>query len=70
MITTTFSNSKAIEINGKRFKPGASYTFTQSEWDNFFEKSFFKVYEPIIEEIIGGDKSVKEIRELKTKKEK
>ncbi len=45
MITTTFSNSKAIEINGKRFKPGASYTFTQSEWDNFYEKSFFKVLE-------------------------
>ncbi len=45
MITTTFSGNKAIEINGKRFKPGASYTFTETEWDNFYEKSFFKVYE-------------------------
>ena len=43
MIITTFSNQKAIEINGKRYKPGASYSFTNEEWASMYERSFFKV---------------------------
>ena len=45
MITTTFSGNKAIEINGKRYKPNASYEFTEKEWGEMYEKSFFAVLE-------------------------
>lgn len=45
MITTTFSGTKAIEINGKRYKPNATYEFTEKEWGEMYEKSFFTVLE-------------------------
>lgn len=45
MITTTFSGNKAIEINGKRYKPNANYEFSEKEWGEMYEKSFFVILE-------------------------
>ena len=49
MITITFSGNKAIEINGKRYKPNASYEFTEKEWGEMYEKSFFVIMGAIVE---------------------
>ena len=61
MITTTFSGNKAIEINGKRYKPNATYEFSEKEWGEMYEKSFFVIMDKIVEVL-------KE--EIKTKKKK
>ena len=60
MITTTFSGNKAVMINGKRYKPDASYEFTEKEWGEMYEKSFFVVFEtPKIKEVISDEPTEK-----------